>query len=568
MRIALIGPGAIPIPPTGWGAIEILIHDLRIWLERSGHTVAVVNTPDADEMVRQVNGFAPDFVHCHADNLVRHLGRVDCPAKAATSHFGYLDEVWRHGAYVRQSYVPLILQTDVHVFALSPSILARYVADGVTPERLHLMPNGVRCDLFRVSDTPRLAERSVCLARVYRRKRQGFVQKAVADVDFVGNTTLKAAYGCGFDPTGPDYLGEWTKADVYDRLTDYGNLVLLSDGEAHPLVCLEALAAGLGVVVSRAAAANLDPALPFIDVLEESELDDPRHVREIIERNRRNSVGQRPDILAYANTFSFERAVRRYIDTATAIVSAASAAAPPRPTPRRALVVGLARPEQQTAVDAWLARAQTAAPSAILSLHAVPRADRAASDPAWWWRPLLDDEALLADHSAVAVVEAEALENLAVDDLFGPSFFAAATAEAGVSDGAWGGQTPYLRQALRLMLHRLLTELDVGRATTPQGLVAQTFAWASRLGIARTTPAPSETPVKAAKMPVASREVLMGWLAALERGAARSAAMDDLAPSPPRPWLQRRLRDVRMSAKIGFWRLKLLLRRGQQRPTS
>ncbi|MEC8578098.1 MAG: hypothetical protein VXY41_01675, partial [Pseudomonadota bacterium] len=41
-----------------------------------------------------------------------------------------------------------------------------------------------------------------------------------------------------FDKT-KNYLGEWSKKYLYENLTHYGNLVLLSDGEAHPLVCME-----------------------------------------------------------------------------------------------------------------------------------------------------------------------------------------------------------------------------------------------------------------------------------------------------------------------------------------
>ena len=53
-------------------------------------------------------------------------------------------------------------------------------------------------------------------------------------------------------------MGEWSKKHLYKNLTHYGNLVLLSDGEAHPLVCMEAFAAGLGVVVTEWGKANLD----------------------------------------------------------------------------------------------------------------------------------------------------------------------------------------------------------------------------------------------------------------------------------------------------------------------
>jgi hypothetical protein len=58
-------------------------------------------------------------------------------------------------------------------------------------------------------------------------------------------------------------LGEWDKETLYKNLTHYGNLVLLSDGEAHPLVCMEALASGLGVVVCEWGKANLDTTQRF-----------------------------------------------------------------------------------------------------------------------------------------------------------------------------------------------------------------------------------------------------------------------------------------------------------------
>ena len=33
MKIAIVGPGIMPIPPTGWGAVEILIWDQKLALE-------------------------------------------------------------------------------------------------------------------------------------------------------------------------------------------------------------------------------------------------------------------------------------------------------------------------------------------------------------------------------------------------------------------------------------------------------------------------------------------------------------------------------------------------------
>ena len=43
MKIVIVGPGIMPIPPTGWGAVEILIWDSKIALEKLGHQVLIVN---------------------------------------------------------------------------------------------------------------------------------------------------------------------------------------------------------------------------------------------------------------------------------------------------------------------------------------------------------------------------------------------------------------------------------------------------------------------------------------------------------------------------------------------
>ena len=43
MKIILVGPGLLPIPPQGWGAIEILIADQSEMLKRLGYKVSIVN---------------------------------------------------------------------------------------------------------------------------------------------------------------------------------------------------------------------------------------------------------------------------------------------------------------------------------------------------------------------------------------------------------------------------------------------------------------------------------------------------------------------------------------------
>ena len=85
-------------------------------------------------------------------------------------------------------------------------------------------------------------------------------------------------------------------------------------GEADPLVVKEALMAGLGVVVSECASANLDRNLPFIDVIPDNKLDNLEYVRGVIERNRRRKykkIGRK--IRQYAlEHFSWKKVIEKY----------------------------------------------------------------------------------------------------------------------------------------------------------------------------------------------------------------------------------------------------------------
>jgi hypothetical protein len=63
MRILIVGPGIMPIPPVGWGAVESLIWDYSEYLKKDGHEVCITNTPNLNEVLKQINDFSPDVVH-------------------------------------------------------------------------------------------------------------------------------------------------------------------------------------------------------------------------------------------------------------------------------------------------------------------------------------------------------------------------------------------------------------------------------------------------------------------------------------------------------------------------
>ena len=65
MKIALIGPGIMPIPPEGWGGVEHLIWNFAKQLEKDGDEVVIINTPELQRIVLAANAEEFDAVHLH-----------------------------------------------------------------------------------------------------------------------------------------------------------------------------------------------------------------------------------------------------------------------------------------------------------------------------------------------------------------------------------------------------------------------------------------------------------------------------------------------------------------------
>jgi len=304
MKISIVGPGIMPIPPTGWGAVEILIWDQKLALEELGHEVQIVNVASGVEILKQINSFRPDFVHVQYDDFVELCPYIQYP-NAITSHFGYLEQPRKwdyYGPRVAQKFANI----KPNVFCLSPGIKNVYEKIMEIPSnQLFVTPNGVNVDEFRVEKEPRHSQASIYLAKIDYRKRQHMFQ-SIDSLYYAGNNADPR-----FD-TSKNYLGEWSKETLYNNLTHYGNLVLLSDGEAHPLVCLEAFAAGLGVVISQWAAANLDASKDFITVISEDKINDIKFVEDEIIKNREYSVDHRDEIREYAESFTWTKVVDKY----------------------------------------------------------------------------------------------------------------------------------------------------------------------------------------------------------------------------------------------------------------
>ncbi len=303
MKISIIGPGLMPIPPKGWGAVESLIWDMANALKDLGQEVQIINTTDGNKVLNAINEFNPDFVHINYDDFIVLYPHIKQP-KAMTSHFGYLERPDMMNGYV--NIFNKFQEMKPNVFCLSEGIKNIYKIFSSFPEdKLFVTPNGVNIDAFNFKEEPAHPHRSMYLAKVDYRKRQHLFQN-IDSLWFAGNIVDER-----YD-TKNNYLGEWTKDQLYKELTDYGNLVLLSDGEAHSLVIMEAFAAGLGVVISEYARANLDLDKKFITLIPEKKIKDIDYVEGQIIRNREYSIKHRDEIREYGKQFAWKKMLKEH----------------------------------------------------------------------------------------------------------------------------------------------------------------------------------------------------------------------------------------------------------------
>jgi len=313
VHVYLIGPGLKPIPPTGWGAVEAVIWDYHENLVKRGIKSTIINEPNLQQVVNICNNTMPDVVHIMYDDYIIIAPHLNCKRILYTSHYAYITHprfAIQYSYYYNNFFKKVILyQHLVTLNVISNSIKDVYRDCGFN-KTINVICNGAREDLFDFTTNPTLANKSVYVAKIEKRKGQ-YRYQTLKGIDFVGNYQ-----DSDFDVTMPNYLGEWDKKTLYKNLTNYGNLVLLSEGEADPLVVKEALIAGLGVVVSECACANLDLSKPFITVITNDKLNDLPFVYRKIVENRLTSIQMRDEIHQYAmDNFAWGKIIEKYIET-------------------------------------------------------------------------------------------------------------------------------------------------------------------------------------------------------------------------------------------------------------
>jgi len=313
MNIAFVGPGIMSIPPIGWGAVESLIWDCANELDDLGHTGSIINTPNRQEIISFLQEDEYDFIHLHYDVFYDIMTDIHnaCPnAKLAiSSHYPYIDqeEKHRYDGYDK-IFNWLTMENEYYNFPVSKKDYDFFKSKSLIQENIIQFKTGASSKFFTYLEEP-ILNKSIYLAKIDIRKKQ-YLYQSIDSIDFVGPLGNINKFD-----TNKNYLGEWTKEKIYNNLTNYSNMVILSDGEnGTPLVIKEALMSGLGIVTSEYCAYELDRDIPFITIIPNDKLTDIEYVKKKIIDNKKISVKMRDNIRKYGiDNFSWNSIMKDYI---------------------------------------------------------------------------------------------------------------------------------------------------------------------------------------------------------------------------------------------------------------
>lgn len=316
----MVGPGILEIPPIDHGAVEILIWDLAEATRALGHEVEIINEPDLRVALEKIKRDNFDVVHCEYDNHVaffnQHLPK-EIPF-VSTSHYGFINQphYWDpnyYNIYKELQKCPNLISLSVETDFF---FRVNRISDQKEPyPNQYILRNGTTVNKFRFAEEGN--GKCLILGKIEARKYQGFCnQYCPTHLEFAGPKVMD------FVPTKDNkYIGTMTKKEVYENLTNYSALMLLSLGECAALVIPEALASGLSVIVSKEAAANLPHLLPFITVLDLQDPQLPNNLHQItlnvIEQNKHMRKAIRLFAEGY---FSWDVIVKDYINILEQII--------------------------------------------------------------------------------------------------------------------------------------------------------------------------------------------------------------------------------------------------------
>lgn len=318
MKICHVTSGRTSVPSREWYWIEEAVWAMRSECLAHGHSVYILNSGHPSDVIDRIRKIGPDVVHFHDDVMSLMATGIEAPI--------VIVQCYTAKRFTREGVVGLrrVLGNRAYIGCSSKLAFDFLIQSGFNKNRLCLMLAGVKAALVDFSPVARFERKSLCF---------GIMDSNLRCADLMGYEDIDC-----FEPLRDSlrrressaakclkqmraFKGMWGQAEACRKMQQYANLVALNQHDVAPFIVSYALAAGLGLVVSEAMAANVDLAKPFIQLVPESRMHDRQFIRAKIEDNREICVTMRREIRRYAvERFDWGGLAKTYIKDVTAMV--------------------------------------------------------------------------------------------------------------------------------------------------------------------------------------------------------------------------------------------------------
>jgi alpha-maltose-1-phosphate synthase len=340
VKVLLVGTGAYPIPPTGYGAIERVLFEYRQALERAGQTVEVLNEVHGPGALAEyrfalrvpslLRRQSYDIVHVSTPVVANRLAGAGIPfVYTSHSRHWFWRPRWTHrwGFWLerratRRAAAVVALTRDVEA-----AIRATMPPDSAPP--VYVVPYGVSSDDYSASWDVRNGRRALGVGLIDPLKRWEVAAEALQGTGIelhIAGPVEDRAYADRLQSAGTflHLLGEVDEARLRRLYAESDMLVHPSLVEVLPRAVLEAMASSLPVIGSAAVgtafpegrggliaprAASARDVVQFFRVSAQRLTADPRLRREMGEAAREVAV----------DTYSWDRVVSAHLEVYRAV---------------------------------------------------------------------------------------------------------------------------------------------------------------------------------------------------------------------------------------------------------
>lgn len=251
MRLIQVTPGVIPIPPNGWGAVEKIIWEYKLVLDKLGYKTDILYTDDVKKEETQI-------VHVHMANLANLLNSRGIDY-VYSLHDHHVEHFGKESSCYKENYEAI--KNSKLTFVHSKHLIEYF--DNL-PQIVYL-PHGANLNDYKFVDRSESIRKEV---KLFMMANNGVGGDALSDrkgfligIDAAKNLDLPITIICPgsnkvfFDHHKPEYdkleiIYDLDYADSIDKMNEFNIFLHPSNLEAgHPnLTITESLSMGIPVV--------------------------------------------------------------------------------------------------------------------------------------------------------------------------------------------------------------------------------------------------------------------------------------------------------------------------------